>query len=50
MSTPLVVFLCLGALALIAWASGKYRERQAEKRSEELRSLYASVHTQQTRK
>lgn len=50
MSTPVVVFLVLAVLTLIAWGSGKYRQAQAEKRSQELRNLYASVHAQQTRK
>jgi hypothetical protein len=45
-STPWVVFVCLGAVALLVWGIQKYRESQAEKRSEELRQLYASVHSQ----
>lgn len=48
-STPLVVFLSLAGLFLGAWGLNKYKESQAEKRSEELRSLYASVQTDRRR-
>lgn len=44
-STPVIVFCALAALVLGSWGWGKYREYQAEKRSEEQRNLYASVHT-----
>ena len=44
MSTPIVVFLILAVVTVGTWAVGKYREFQAQKQSEELRALYASVH------
>jgi hypothetical protein len=49
-STPVVVFFCLAALVLGSWGWGKFREFQAAKRSEDLRNLYASVHSEQTRR
>jgi hypothetical protein len=49
-STPIIVFCCLAALVLGSWGWGKYREFQAEKRSEDLRNLYASVHSEQARR
>lgn len=49
MSTPLVVFLCLAGLFLGAWGNGKYKDSQAEKRSEDLRNLYASVNADRRR-
>lgn len=48
-STPLIVFLSLGGLFLSVWGWGKYKESQAEKRSEDLRNLYASVQTERRR-
>ena len=44
-STPVIVFCCLATLVLGSWGWGKYREYQAEKRSEEIRNLYATVHS-----
>jgi hypothetical protein len=49
-SAPVVVFFCLAALVLGSWAWSKYRELQAVKRSEDLRNLYASVHSEQARR
>ena len=49
-STPWIVFLCLGAVALAVWGAQKYRDSQARKRSEELRQLYASTHQPERRK
>jgi len=49
-STPWIVFLCLGAVALLVWGAQKYRDSQAEKRSQELRNLYASTHQPERRK
>ena len=44
-STPVIVFFTLAALVLGPWAWTRIREMQAEKRSEELRNLYASLHS-----
>jgi len=49
-STPVIVFCGLAALVLGSWGWSKYREFQAEKRSEDLRNLYASVHSDQGRR
>ena len=49
-STPVYVFIGLAALVLGSWGWGKYREFQAEKRSRDLRNLYASVHSEQARR
>jgi len=49
-STPIIVFCCLAALVLGSWGWGKYREFQAQKKSEDLRHLYASVHSDQARR
>ena len=45
-----VAFGCLAAVALAVWGAQKYRESQAEKRSQELRQLYASTHQPERRK
>ena len=44
-SAPVVVFFALAALVLGSWGWTKYRDFRAEKRSEDLRNLYASVHS-----
>jgi len=44
-SMPFIVFCCLAALVLGSWGWSKFRDFQAEKRSEDLRNLYASVHS-----
>ena len=44
-SMPIVVFCGLAALVLGSWAWGEFREYQANKRSEEIRNLYATVHS-----
>ena len=49
-STPFIVFGSMAAVYLAVWGSQKYRESQAEKRSEELRQLYSDVHSQQRKK
>ena len=49
-STSLIAFGCLAAVSAAVWGSQKYKERQAEKRSEEIRQLYASVHSERVRK
>jgi hypothetical protein len=49
-SASLIAFSCLAAVSAAVWGSQKYKERQAEKRSEELRQLYASVHSERVRK
>ena len=49
-STSLIAFGCLAAVSAAVWGSQKYKERQAEKRSEEIRQLYASVHSERARK
>ena len=41
---PWIFFAGLGGIALLVWGSQKYKEHQAEKRSGELRQLYADVH------
>jgi hypothetical protein len=43
-SAPVIVFCSLAALVLGSWGWTKYREVRAEKQSQELRNLYASVH------
>lgn len=45
-SMPVLVFGALAALVLGSWAWGKYREYQAGKRSEEIRNLYATIHSE----
>jgi hypothetical protein len=42
--TAMLVLGALGVLGLAALALGKYQELQSEKKSEELRNLYADVH------
>ncbi|HVE39528.1 MAG TPA: hypothetical protein VNM14_06540 [Planctomycetota bacterium] len=49
-STSLIAFGCMAAVGAAVWGSQKYKERQAEKRSEEIRQLYASVHSERPRK
>jgi hypothetical protein len=49
-SLSLIAFGCLASVAAAVWGSQKYKEHQAEKRSEELRQLYASVHSERPRK
>jgi hypothetical protein len=49
-STSLIAISCMAAVTAAVWGSQKYRERQAEKRSEELRQLYASVHSERAKK
>ena len=49
-STSLIAFGCMAAVGAAVWGSQKYKERQAEKRSEEFRQLYASVHSERPRK
>jgi hypothetical protein len=49
-STSLIAFGCMAAVTAAIWGTQKYREAQAEKRSEELRNLYASVHSEQRRR
>lgn len=49
-AAPVVVFVSLSALFLVAWGLGKYKDRQAERRSEELRNLYSSVHTDRVKR
>jgi hypothetical protein len=46
----MVLLGCLAALALGAWAFTKYKDTQAERRSEELRNLYASVHAEKAKR
>ena len=48
--TAMIVLGTLGVLGLAALALGKYKELQAEKRSEELRNLYVSVHSERARR
>ena len=48
--TSLIAFGVLAIIALLVWGAQKYRERQAEQRSEEIRRLYASVHSEPRRK
>jgi len=48
--TALLILGTLGVLGLGALALGKYKELQSEKRSEELRNLYASVHSERSRR
>lgn len=50
MVTPVVVFVCLAALFLGAWALNKHKDRQAERRSEDLRNLFASVHSERAKR
>jgi hypothetical protein len=49
-SASLITFGCLAAVAAAVWGSQKYKEQQAEKRSEEFRQLYASVHSERAKK
>jgi len=49
-SAPMIAFCCLAVLVLGSWAWSKYREFRAQKQSEELRNLYASVHSDQPRR
>jgi hypothetical protein len=44
--SSLIAFLVLAVIALLVWGAQKYRERQAEQRSEDFRKLYASVHSE----
>ena len=44
--TAILILGTLGVLGLGALAFGKYKELQTERKSEELRNLYASVHAQ----
>jgi len=46
----LVAFGCLAAVSAAVWGSQKYKESQAEKRSAEIRQLYASVHSERVKK
>ena len=48
--TAMIVLGTLGVLGLAILAVGKYNELQAEKQSEELRNLYASVHSERARR
>ena len=48
--TAMIILCTLGVLGLGALAFGKYKELQTEKRSEELRNLYASVHSERGRR
>lgn len=47
---PIIVFCVLAALVLGSWGWSKYREIQTARRSEEIRNLYATVHTAATGK
>jgi hypothetical protein len=49
-STSLIAFGVMAGVVLVIWGTQKYKESQAEKRSEELRQLYASVHSEPRRK
>ncbi len=49
-STGLIAFGCMATVALGVWWNQKRNEAKAEKRSEELRNLYASVHSESRRK
>jgi predicted negative regulator of RcsB-dependent stress response len=49
-SAPVIVFCVLAALVLGSWGWTKYREIQAEKRSADLRNLYASVHSERVKR
>ena len=49
-SGSLIALSCLAAVSAAVWGSTKYKERQAEKKSEEIRQLYASVHSERARK
>ena len=42
---PIIVFSVLATLVLGSWGWSKYREYQTAKRSEDLRNLYATVHS-----
>ena len=48
--TALLILGTLGVLALGALALGKVQELRTEKKSEELRDLYASVHSDRARR
>jgi hypothetical protein len=48
--TSIIAFAVMGVVALLVWGAQKYKESQAEKRSAELRQLYASVHSEPKRK
>jgi len=49
-STSVIALVSMAVVALLVWAYRKYQESQAEKRSAELRQLYASVHSEPRRK
>jgi len=49
-SAPVIVFCTLAALVLGSWGWSKVRDFRSEKQSEELRNLYASVHTERARR
>ena len=48
--TAMLILGTLGVLGLAVLALGKYKELQTEKKSEELRTLYASVHSEKARR
>ena len=48
-ATPWIVFASMAGVTLFIWGSQKYREQQSEKRSEELRQIFASVNTDRRR-
>jgi hypothetical protein len=48
--TAMIVLGTLGVLGVAILAAGKYNELQAAKKSEELRNLYASVHSERARR
>ena len=49
-STSIIALGCMATVVGAIWGTQKYREAQAEKKSQELRNLYASVHSEQRRK
>jgi len=48
-ATPWIVFASMAGVSLFIWGSQKYREQQSEKRSQELRQLFASVNSEKRR-
>jgi hypothetical protein len=48
--TAMLILGTLGVLGLGVLAFGKYKDLQTEKRSEELRNLYSTVHSDRARR
>ena len=48
--TAMIVLGTLGVLGVAILAVGKYNELQSRRQSEELRDLYASVHSERPRR